>query len=225
MSQEALRECPERVSSFNYLERNARVIAEMRNGPVFTRGLVVGSSQKTNVVSIGSYTSESFSRPLYVVLKEQWQDRGLDPELNAVYNLAAIAGIAQHIPELVPELPLFSGLLKDRYGKPIGTITEDLSQGGRYRIFDVFADLLHYEGQLIDKLRSFLSSPRFTISDEELARMFFTIDTGGNHSVRRLGDLDHAMQCLTIDQRTEKFPIDLVMADIAKHTLTLDYDF
>lgn len=225
MSQEALRESSERVSSFNYLERNARVIAEMRNGPVFTRGPVVGSSQKTNVVSIGSYTSESFSGPLYVVLKERWQDRGRDPEQNAVFNLAAIVSIAQHIPELVPELPLFFGLLKHRDGKPIGTITEDFSQGGRYRIFDVFADLLHYEGQLIDRLSSFLSSPRFTISDEELARMFFSIDTGGDCFVRRLGDLDHAMQCLTMDQRMEKFPIDLVMADIAKHALTLNYDF
>jgi len=143
----------------NYLERNQRIFEEL-GGVRLQRGDVVGHSSSMRFVSAGHYQSSALGNTLYVGLKEYTDSkrRKSDTEPRALIEMHCIRTIAEQLPHLEAELPIFYGVLLDSEGKTLGIVTEDFSQGGRYEVRDmvdqelfpmelteIIPDLDHYE--------------------------------------------------------------------------------
>lgn len=206
----------------NYLERNAQIIAEVGRSLRLTRGEIVGWSKRTKVTVLGSYRSELLENQLYIALKET---RGVrTPKDKVIEDLAFVSVVADQIPELKPELPLFLGLLRNKNGQDLGTLTEDFSEGKKYRLWEVQEFDLTNQGLLPERLRQFVGGKRSLMESEELATMFFKVGTVGNIVARRLGDFDKSRLHLSLDEREEKFPQKHIERDLGLYTITVDYD-
>lgn len=207
----------------SYLERNAQIIAEVGRSLRLTRGEIVSWSNSTTVTVLGSYRSELLGNQLYIALKGT---TGVTPEDRVIADLAFVSVVADQIPELEPELPLFLGLLRDQSGKALGTLTEDFSRGGRYKLWEINDFDLPNQGPLPEKLRGFVGGRGglLMIDDDALAGMFFKIGTVGNILERRLGDFDKACIYMSPDEREEKFPQEHIERDLNLYTITVDYD-
>lgn len=161
----------------NYLERNHLVIAEVGQSLRLQRGVIVGSAEDTTFRYVGHYRSPSLDRELFVGLKEhKGYKAGRDLRQWITYELAFIRAVEHNFPYLLQEFPVFYGLLADQKGKPVGRITEDFSEGGRFKVFDIPND----PTRLPTELRALIGDDY-----EELATMCFSVN-----GQRRLGNFD-----------------------------------
>lgn len=206
-----------------YLERNAQVIAEMQERFHPARGQVVGGSDKTTVTAIGSYLSELFGGRLYVALKEvRHERRSVNYWQRLVNDLTAVAGIANNIPQLLPKLPFFVGIIQNSNSEYGGIITEDLSQDGKMRVRQSSEGALSKDDPEIQALRNLLSGRRATYSEESLANIYFVLETPAGDSIWRMGDFDQTRFCLGPREIEERFPYDDVVPNVDRHTLVID---
>lgn len=206
----------------NYLERNALLIAEINGGVRLSKRDVVGWSQRTRTTALGSYSSNLLGQEIFVALKET--RGGLAPEQIVVRDLAWVCAVADGLPDLRPELPLFLGLLRDKNGLSVGMLTEDFSKGGKYKLWEVPEFDLPYQGPLPEQLRQFTAGERGLMDPEELANMFFRVGTVGDIVERRLGDFDKACLHFSIDERLEKFPREEIEEKFDLYTVRVSYD-
>ena len=122
----------------DYLERNQRIFEELA-GVRLARGAVIGRASKllggeTKVTSLGQYYSSALGSDIYVGLKEYPQGQR-DLEMQVTAELAIIRAAEQYSFLLMPELPIFHGLLLGRSGSPIGVLTEDFSRNCQYKVW------------------------------------------------------------------------------------------
>lgn len=120
-----------------YLARNKEVVAEARQLFHPERGKKVGNTSGSGVsfTTLGSFPSRVLKREVFIGVKEYKNPR---PGYNewrlkhrAPLELATITAIAEHIPELRDNLPMFYALLRGAKRKRVGILMEDFSEGGR----------------------------------------------------------------------------------------------
>lgn len=194
-----------------YLERNQAIIDELR-GVRLERGDIVGSSSSMSFTSAGHYRSSVLGNTLYVGLKEYTDPEKCksSTEARALLELHCICTVAEQLPHLEVELPVFYGILFDRAGKPLGIVTEDFSKGGKYEVQDMTYDrpeLLPNElGEIFPDMDYY-----------ELARVCFSVN-----GQRRLGDFSTSWS----NEFSHKFLMDDVVDQLeeGKHTLRLGYE-
>lgn len=193
----------------NYLERNELIMAKVAQQLAmksFERGREVGTRGTTmKFTSIGSFHSSLLGRDLSVGLKERMDKDTVDYRVES--QLARIAVIAKHLPELEPALPIFHGLMLDSEGRATAIITEDFSQGGIYQVVN--------SGPL-DPLPFKLAEIDPSLKEHswwELERMCF--DVNGQ---LRIGDLDALLFGLNMKQVFTRFPIDITFDDFVDYT-------
>src|SRR3989338_7814582 len=119
----------------SYLERNSRLIAETGVNLNIQRGATRGESGNILFSSVGSFFSQETGSDVYVGMKEPKDKEGsLAGEMlreRFVFELAVMSVVAENMPHLLPELPLFYCLLVDKNGKPMAIVTEDFSKDGQ----------------------------------------------------------------------------------------------
>src|SRR3989344_1882947 len=175
----------------NYLERNQAIINELR-GVRLERGNVVGRSYSMIFTSAGHYQSSVLGNTLYVGLKEynDPEQRKSSTEDRALGELHCVRTVAEQLPHLEAELPVFYGTLLDSEGKPVGIVTEDFSQGGRYEVRSMVKD----KEEFPNELRGIFPD----IDSYDLAKVGFSVN-----GQRRLGDFS----TLWSPSFFEKFPL------------------
>ena len=199
----------------SYLTRNQVLLQEIAQTALLQRGSIIGISEnETKVSTLGSYHSQTLERTLFLALKEFRRDI----EIEVLRSLSILEVIAERFPHLRDELPTIYGLLKNRLGKPIGVITEDFSEGRRYKVDDV-ADKLFgakYPHLVPHELQS-LTGKESELFD--LASVAFLVN-----GKRRLGDFNLILQGMTANERLERFPISDIYDNLDSHTLRINYD-
>ncbi len=196
----------------DYLERNRRLIEEIRDVPL-AKGKLIGESRKTTFHTLGVYDSVVLGQPFHLGLKTTRFERKNENdflELRFLSDLAVIRAISIQHPHLTEELSPCNALLRDSTGSITGSIMEDFSQGATYpvrELYDWQLELLPIE------LRQFVSR----IPDEELARIGFMVN-----GKRRLCDFDTMLVSLPFSQRTEVFPNDDLEATLDQYTIIRD---
>ena len=202
----------------DYLERNRVIIGELSSVGL-TAGHEVGYSKtfekkpKTTFVSIGSYDSACMGRRVYVGLKKSLvQNKSMSDR--APVELAIINRIHREFPHLADELPLFYGALF-KTDECLGIVTEDFSEGGRYRVEDVFdTPFLAHPNQVPMELQRLFGEEN---DEYDLARMAFMVN-----GRRRLGDFDNIPKPLPFFKMIE-FP-KIYKSFGHQHVLRIDYD-
>lgn len=106
----------------SYLERNKILVAEIGTNLSIQKGFTNTEAARTTFSSVGSYRSQELGLQVYVGIKETPTQ---DIRDRLISELAIVHIIATNLPHLLPELPLFYGLLIDREGNPMGIVTED----------------------------------------------------------------------------------------------------
>ena len=204
----------------DYLERNHTILQEMSSARL-SKGLQVGVSltgdgkPKTVFNCLGNYDSEFLACELYTGLKRTLRHNSDTVSARATAELAVIRHIAQFYPHLVPELPAFYGLLVGKNGESLGSITEDFSKGGLYKVEDVFTPFMikHRERIPTELKNAFVD---MELDEEDLARMCFIVN-----GARRIGDF------YNIDLTQEAFD-EIGFASLClnpgQYTLRIDYD-
>lgn len=205
----------------NYLERNAAIIAEIRDQSL-VRGKMVGHSNKTATTSVGSYISTVIEAPLYVALKETFGPMDT-PKERVSWDLAFATLIYDNIPALQPELPLFIGLATDKSGQAIGQLTEDFTKGGRHLITDIFTAQVTKIGSPPQDLKELIGGEHnglpHLIEDSELAHMFFNILIDTGYSKRRIGDFDSAWTYMSFWGNPPRDLCTQIQRDLDQYTL------
>lgn len=202
-----------------YIERNRIITDEIAEGVRLKPGEIIGESKRTRTQVAGSYYSSLLNQQLFLALKTPI--RGIDPGLQWINDMAAHAALYDQIPVLRPELPAFFSLVKDRNGNNVGYLTEDFSQGNRYKVEGLTLWELEEIADVAKQIVEVFRGASGHLSDEELVNMFFNINKE-NYNERRIGDVNRAMQYLGPKERNEKFPISGLLETQALHTLSLD---
>ena len=205
-----------------YLERNAEIITEInRNQLPFTRGQEVGASSKTFTVTVGSYKSTLLGTPVHIVLKES-PGGTVVPLKGVKRDLTLAALIYEHLPLLRPELPLFIGLVTDEAGEPLGELTEDFTKGGQYRIRDLFRYELTGE-DLAEQVRELIGGEHeelpHLLTYDELAHLFFKVESEDYYYQRRLGDFDTAWLHMANFGDPHRDLEDVIGGEMSRHTV------
>ena len=121
-----------------------------------------------------------------------------------------IRKVAEGLPQLEPELPVFYGLLQYNDGNSVGILTEDFSQEGRYPVLDMEAwDNIPHE------LKSLVGD----LPNEELAHVGFMVN-----GQRRLGDFNTVRIGSDLDKWSEMFPFFDIYENLGKYTLRVEYN-
>ncbi|MCL5783851.1 MAG: hypothetical protein M1142_00650 [Patescibacteria group bacterium] len=204
----------------NYLERNERILQEVSRelqDHTLRRGKYIGSSKGyTNFVSAGSFLSPFLKREAFTGIKEI----GIK---NFTYSrvrceLLTIAVIAEHLPHLAPELPLFYGHFETTSGGK-GIIMEDFSQGKKLKV---------------DSVPGGITPPELKTFFEDVPGIFFD-DYGLCFLVdgkRKMGDFDKILGLGYDEQLLEGvldyYPIGLSYKDyltyLQRIKINLDYN-
>lgn len=116
-----------------YLARNKEVVSEASRYLDPSRGVLIGHSTYTDFTTVGSFPSAVLGKEVFVGIKEYKRSKSNKVRLKhrAPLELATITAIAEHIPAIRDDLPVFYALLRGTKGKPIGILMEDFSEGGR----------------------------------------------------------------------------------------------
>jgi hypothetical protein len=213
----------------SYLERNSRLIAEVGANLTLKRGTNGGEGTFICFNSVGAYPSKEINSDLYVGVKEpKGSFNSKDLSRRFVFELAVMSVVAENMPHLLPELPLFYGLLTDSKGMPMAIVTEDFSKDGQnyvepYRVepeglLDLFVPGTIYE----DDYDGSLLSIAFKISPK---------GSSGNEYHIRLGDFYPLFIPCTSNEllriqkaHRERFPEEQIEQELGKHTLKIAYD-
>ena len=195
----------------NYLERNELIMVEVTQQlekGTFQRGQETGPrGTSMKFASIGSFPSLVLGRDLFVGLKEEIEGDTVDIRVDM--ELARIAVIAKHLPDLEPALPMFHGLMVDSAGRKSAIITEDFSEGGLYKIgIDIPSVMLPRE---LIKIDSYLRE----WEESELKKMCFIV---GGIGRLRIGDFDSFLFGQNMEQVLTRFPIDCTFEDFIRYT-------
>ena len=200
----------------NYLERNQLVIAEMGQKLRLERGKLIAdhhgfmTDRTTTVTSLGHYPSELLRGEVYVGLKEYSNKSKRTLPVVVATDLAIIHGAEQYVPQLLPEFPIFYGLLARSNGEPLGVLTEDFSKGGKYKVKDMYDS----DRNLPKELEALVGK---RIDPYELATVCFTVN-----GQRRLGDFGAIHIALLAADWEEKYSFYDIMDSLAKYTLQSD---
>jgi hypothetical protein len=162
----------------DYLERNRRVFDELKQAHLdLTEGNVIVETNYRRFINFGKFYSPTLSTEVHIGLKELYTDRQhYDTRVND--ELMVIQKIAELFPHLVPELPLFYGLLRSRDTNEYrGIIVEDFSQNGKYRVDNIISEPRWHPKEIISAF------PGVSIASDDLSHMGFWVGNG-----RRLGD-------------------------------------
>ncbi len=192
----------------DYLERNQLIVAEIGRNLRIQRTGHTAYSERTAFTPVGSYYSQVLREELFAGLKE-----GSLPEWRVFHDLAFMRSLEGKFPHLVPELPIFYGLLRNREGAPLGVIMEDFSKGSKHKVHDVYEDGKNLPGEL----RDLVGTPN--LSNVELAKVCFMVE-----GCRRLGDFDSIRSGLSVPELIERFPFADLEEQLERYTLQIDYD-
>lgn len=149
----------------SYLERNSRLIKEVGTSMRLKSGTLRGESRNMKFSSVGVYHSEEVGQEVYIGIKEpKEKDKAFWREFlkqRFIFELAVMSVVAENMPHLLPELPLFYGLLVNNKGIPIAIVTEDFSRDGQNFVNSPAAEPqgfreLFVEGTLDDDLYAIL---------------------------------------------------------------------
>lgn len=99
---------------------------------------IVGESKDNKYLWANHFQSKQFGLTHYGLKIPN--DHNKDPSvvssdylLNVVFTQILIEKFGE---DIVDEFPMFYGVLTDKYGKEIATISQDFSEGGRYKVSD-----------------------------------------------------------------------------------------
>lgn len=177
------------ISCNMYSVTNRRILDELRKLPFLRREGFVGSNTfgSTNVSSLGKFYSKTLQQEVHLALKEYDILTGNTLCLHVACELGLIDLVEKNFPGLVPEFPLFHGVLLDQKGFAIGVITEDYSKNNSLRVSDGLSDsMLPYE------IQQLMGKPK---SSSDLATTSFLVN-----GKRRIGDFG-AFTEGTIDEK------------------------
>ncbi len=218
-----------------YLERNIKLIAEVDAGITLEKGEKRGNGNYANFFSVGRFNSTEMGTEVHVGLKEP-QRVWARPELirdRFIFELAVMSVVAKNMPHLLPELPLFYGLLIGKNGVPIAIVTEDFSQNGDNDVessnyVPPGFQRLFVDGSLdYDKLVniSFTVSPKNTGWE---GAPFDALPPIGALSIRRIVKFGDLYPLLTSPAKREahrtRFPEKEIEEQLDQHTLKIDHD-
>lgn len=204
----------------SYLERNRRLLKEIDSNLPLQKGKQLGDGGISKFFSAGSYNSDELGTEVYVGLKE---DNYKDPEQlrdRFIFELAVLSVVAKNLPHLLPELPLFYGLLIGKDGEPIAIVTEDFSlNGANYvgpsRFVPRGFSELFVEGTLDDDRAESIS---FNIRPKKI--------DGEVHAERvwRYGDFYPLIFWDKRDVHKTRFPENEIEERLDEYILKIDYD-
>ncbi len=176
-----------------------------------------------NFFSAGSYISKEIGKEIYVGLKEP-RESGNKEYLKhrLIFELAVMSVVAQNLPHLLPELPLFYGLLVDGQGKPMGIVTEAFSEDGKYSI---------YTSSIIPKgIRDLFIEE--TVEDDFIDHISFNLVPKNINTVgtkQRLGDFYPLLRNFLPDEKKNahrsRFPEEQIENDLDKYSLKANLSF
>ncbi len=201
----------------SYLERNQQTLAEIGQNLRLRRGSVIGRSPNTTFTSIGNYKSTILEKDLYIGLKENRHKEGDFLRGWVARELVLINMIEQRFPQLLPEFPVFHGILEHPTGETLGVLTEDFSYGGRYPVKG-FPRSLFVDIPDKDVPKELEEIAGKEIDNYDLATMCFLVN-----GQRRIGDFGEMYSGMITTELSERYPIDDLMATIVKYTLRIDY--
>src|SRR3989344_6059634 len=77
--------------------------------------------------------------------------------------------VAQNMPHLLPELPLFYGLVTDKDGIPIAIVTEDFSKDGKNRVDKTYSSPQGLNGIFVEGTadEEFLHDIAFIVQEKQ----------------------------------------------------------
>jgi hypothetical protein len=203
----------------NYLERNQQIIAELSQRARLSRGRVLGQSGNSRFTALGSYESDVTGGTVHIGLKQYENDFRILRD-GASEDLSFLRTVSARFPDLVPELPLFTGLLAGMEGKLLGLLIEDFSRGGTSSVREM-KDLSYTPEDLPMELEELIGPQR---NLNELARACFLVTDKDGNVHRRIGDFNTIMLWMGLSKRFEVFPMgDLLEEDLDPHTLKIDY--
>lgn len=196
-----------------YLEMNQRLLAELRASGFVARRTGDDSSGMSRVFyPAGLFVSESLSRDVYMGVKRigNWvhDDTGFVTQLMFLQELAVISAIAKNFPNLLEQLPCVYGLVVNKDGVPLGMITEDFSEGGK---FDVSR-----RAPAVYKVKDIFAPG--TVDNDDIEKMGFNVNGG-----RRLGDF-WPVGVISDGENARRFGQDIIEQRIGDFTLKIDYD-
>ena len=194
----------------SYLERNARIISELKGrGFVLNLGNEVGSGLSRRFHSAGYLYSEVIGREIHVGVKRLRDDiddqYGEVAKINFFQELTIIAAISKHFPDLVDQLPLFCGLLTHRNGETLGMITEDFSEGGKYEVYR--------RAPAAYKVKAIFADG--SVNDDDIEKMGFRVN-----GERKLGDF---WPMGNTKENYRRFGKDLIEQRAADFTFRIGY--
>ena len=227
----------------SYLERNSQFVSELRNVRL-QRGKRRGEGNFITFVSAGSFLSETAREEVFIGLKEL-KTNGYIPktDLNRrmhgeatvdrfVHELAIMTVVAQNMPHLLPELPLFYGLVTDENGIPIAIVTEDFSKDGKNRVNKTNLSPRGLKGIFVEGTinEEFLQDAAFIVHEIEEMKLDFTpdelppIESARRGPIRRLGDFYPIVIYSGRAEHRARFPEEQIEAEIERHSLRIDYE-
>jgi hypothetical protein len=217
----------------SYLERNSRLLSEIGANVTFKPGEQRGESRSLKFSSVGSYPSEELGTDVYVGVKEPKEKSSIfmaeQLRQRFIFELAVMSVIAENIPHLLPELPLFYGLLTDKDGEPMAIVTEDFSRNGQDHVSSHAAEPYGFRELFVeDTLEDdFVCNIGFTVypkveeptwPEGELPPMGSSINSG----IRRLGDFYPLVPFHKRALHSQHFPEAQIEEDLDKYSLKTD---
>ncbi len=185
-----------------YVERNLRIIDELntktKSGDmVLSRKGEVARSTNTRFTSVGSMQSVEIGGELHLGLKER------NPKINMVEflrELLVVGAIADKIPDLSSEVPIFYAFLEGIDGNNLGVLTEDFTKGGTDLVLEV-----HEETPQLAELIPDLSDVIPRVFKQDLVHAMFLV---GNNRTRRLGDFNTILSGMSRAEVRKQFPVE-----------------
>jgi len=199
----------------DYIERNRVVIAEIGRDLRLQKGELIRTGSHARFTPVGNYNSALLGTALHVGLKENPNRQGEHLKRCAARELALIRLVEQSAKHLLPEFPIFYGVLENAAGEPVGVLMEDFSQGGRYKVEDVtrssIKPILDIE---VPKELETIAGRK--IDNYDLATMCFMVN-----GQRRIGDFDEMYSSMLPEELSHRYLISDLIDE--KFTLRISY--
>jgi len=204
------------------LELYQQIVDEIRQNAKLHKGRTIGKSSSyrpTETIVLGEYDSKIINGRVYIALKQG----DFDSQYRVIEELSIIRAIAKQYPELIPQLPLFLGLLVNGDGSEAGVITEDFSQGGKYPVIDGKYDqrIMAADGKIKELLKvNEIFFPGSEGIDVDVLQMCFSI----NGQIR-FGDFDTLRFFVKKEEslQGERFCMSDLEKAIEKYTIRINY--
>lgn len=199
--------------------------------PEIKPGAKRGEGSLTIFNSTGSFKSTTLEQDVFVGIKRFKENYNNDVlyKDRFVFELAVMSVVAENLPHLLPELPLFYGLMTDKERNPLGIITEDITRNGRDRISPhavIPRDLLSiFAKDTVDEDRA--CNVACTVYEKPDA------ETGGvenlgpkttSAAARGLVDFYPLVRFEQMELHRSLFPEEAIEAEMSKYTVTTNFD-